>query len=410
MRSMGLQYPGDWKFDGIGFGVPAQVVSELTELMVKIADGSQSVIEDFKRAYGSPNTSTSYSWAVSDLVLIVDESADNAAVFIDNLWKGIEQAKTAGLQVPSPKFINEILANNEIPLRIDPPHLHCVSDSAIVDARTASDVVSTGPVAAFLLGEKIGEGGYGVVHKATRSTAVADFTYAIKILDPSPFVEDYHKALRRFKREVKALQSLQHRAIIPYFEAGLTVDNKPYIVMPLVQGLNLRAATAGKSLDEIARLFVEILSALQYAHEHDVLHRDLKPSNILVRTVDCQPIILDFGSSYLLDQMDSEALTTQAVGTIGYIPSEVISDPKTRSPLQDVYACGVMLYEALARKRPDPANYAPLVNMSEELRAFDPIVEGAISGSATRTPSASAVAEQLTEYLRHGVAVETQHQ
>ena len=397
---MGLQYPGDWKFDGIGFGIPPKAISEFTELMVKIADGSQSSIESFKRAYGSIGTSSSYSWALSDLETIVQENADNAAVFIDNLWKGIMQAKSEGLQVPSYKYINDILIKNGIPLQIDPPHLYNVSDSVVKDVTTSDEIDKTAPITAFVLGEKIGEGGYGLVYKAIRTTVVSDFIYAIKILDPSPFIEDYNKALRRFQREVKALQSLQHRAIIPYFEAGLTVDKKPYIVMPLIEGLNLRATIANKNLDETLWLFVEILSALQYAHDHKVIHRDLKPTNILIREVDSQPIILDFGSSYLMDQMDSEALTTHAVGTLGYIPSEVITNPKNRSPLQDVYACGIMLYEALTGRLPDPANYTPLAEVNETWHDIDPIIEGAIRGISTRTPSALSFAEQLISYLR----------
>ena len=183
----------------------------------------------------------------------------------------------------------------------------------------------------------------------------------VKILDPSPFVTDYDKALfRRFQREVEAIQLLQHRAIVPYYEAGITVDNKPYIVMPYVSGTDLRTATAGQELDVTVRIFLEVTAALTYAHGLNVLHRDLKPTNIVVRHSDRQAIILDFGSSYLLDYLDSDSLTTNAVGTLGYIPSEVLANPKARSPLHDIYACGVMLYECVAGRLPDPADYVSL--------------------------------------------------
>jgi serine/threonine protein kinase len=218
----------------------------------------------------------------------------------------------------------------------------------------------------------------------------------LKVLDPSPFITDYDKALKRFRREVTALRSLQHRSIVHYYEAGLTIDNKPYLVMPLIRGTDLRSAANAVSLAGAVSLFVEVLQGLAYAHHNDVIHRDLKPSNILVRSSDRQPLILDFGSAYILEQLDTKTLTTEAVGTIGYIPSEVLADPTLRSPLQDVYACGIMLYEALAGRRPDPANYLPLGTLNPAHAPLDPIVSHAIAGAKARLTSAGEFADQLS--------------
>ena len=347
-------------------------------------------------AFGGSGSSSSYGWSVSDMSGAVSGKSSNAADFVDSLWKGIEAAKSQDLPVPSHRAVNKILAKHGIPLKITPPDLLCTKVSAIVDAATATeDEAGGGPVPTFVLGDQIGAGGYGVVYRATRTTVISDFEYAIKVLDPSPFVEDYEKALRRFRREVKALRSLQHRSIVQYFEAGLTVDNKPYVVMPLIEGVDLFSATSSTNLTGIVGMFIEILSALEYAHSQDVIHRDLKPSNIIVRSSDHQPIILDFGSAYVLDQLDSKSLTTQVVGTIGYIPSEVLTDPKKRSPLQDVYACGVMLYESFARHRPDPANYVSLAEVDQAYGVLDNIVKQAIAGERTRTVSAGKFANQL---------------
>jgi hypothetical protein len=393
---LGLKYPGEWKFEGVGFGIPTPAVNEFIRLIVKIADGSQNVIEDFKVAFGYSGFSSSYDWAVTDLSTIVESESLNAAVFVDNFWKGIETAKSQDLGVPSHDFINKILAKYGIPLKIAPPDLLRIQDSVIVDSATITKGdtgVETTPM--FILGDEIGRGGYGVVYRATRSTIVSDFEYALKILDPSPFVEDFDKALRRFQREIKALQFLQHRSIIPYFEAGVTVDNKPYVVMPLIKGYDLRSATSAMNLISVVEMFIEILSALEYAHSHNVIHRNLKPSNIIVRSSDHQPIILDFGSAYVLDQLDSQSLTSQVVGTIGYIPSEVLTDPKKRSPLQDVYACGVMLYESFARRQPDPANYISLTRINQAYGVLDNIIKQAIAGEGARTSSAREFANQL---------------
>lgn len=394
---MALNYPGDWKFDGIGFGIPDQAISDFHDLIINIASGSKAIIEQFKHAFGGVGLSSSYDWATSDMRRQLEEKASNAAVFVDCLWGAIDAARSQNLKVPSHDFVNKIIAKHGIPLKITPPDLLHTQDSVIVDAATADDgKADEGPIPVYVLGDEIGTGGYGVVYKAKKSTTISEFEYALKILDPSPFVEDYDKALKRFRREIIALQSLQHRAIIQIFEAGLTVENKPYVVMPLVEGVDLRSATAEMRLIEIIRIFIEILLALEYAHKLDVIHRDLKPSNIIVRSSDLQPIILDFGSAFVLDQLNSQSLTSQAVGTIGYIPSEVITDPKKRSSLHDVYSCGVMLYESLARRLPDPANYVPLAEKDHAYRFLDSIVEQAIAGERTRTGSAEEFANQLS--------------
>ena len=268
---MGLKYPGNWKFDGVGFGIPPPAVNEFIELIVKIADGSKLVIEDFKVVFGDSGSSSSYSWAVNDLLTIAESESSNAAVFVDNLWKGIEAAESQGLSVPSHDHVNKILAKHGIPMKIDPPYLLRTQDSIIVDAAmTTKGDAGGGAVPMFILEEEIGTGGYGVVYRATRSTVISDFEFAIKVLDPSPFVEDYDKALRRFEREIKALQVLQHRSIVQYFEAGLTVDNKPYIVMPLIEGVDLRSAASTMNLAGVVGMFIEILSALEYAHSDGI--------------------------------------------------------------------------------------------------------------------------------------------
>jgi predicted Ser/Thr protein kinase len=392
---LALKYPGEWKFEGVGFGIPDAALSEFADLAEKIAGDSQRIVEIFKSAFGHGGTSSSFGFAVYDLREgAMEGKKDNAAEFVDCFWRGIEKAKEL-VEVPSPKAVNAILQKHDIPLRIELPNLVLVGDTVIVDAAQSpeakSDVASR-----YVLGEQIGRGGYGIVYKATKSTVVADFQYALKVLDPSPFVEDYEKALERFRREIRALQALQHRAIVQYFEAGITPDKKPYIVMPFIEGTNLRDAAASMDTQGKAEMFIEILNALDYAHNRNVIHRDLKPTNVIVRASDGQPIILDFGSAYVLDDLDSKSLTSEVVGTIGYIPSEVITNPKKRSKLHDVYACGVMLYEAIAGHRPDPANYAPLARVGTDYAVFDPIIQQAISGEATRISSTKEFAARLS--------------
>jgi serine/threonine protein kinase len=195
--------------------------------------------------------------------------------------------------------------------------------------------------------------------------------------------------------KINILKQLQHRAIVAYIEAGIDWDGKPYILMPLIEGVNLREAVAGHDLQTILQVFAEILMALDYAHSLNIIHRDLKPSNILVRSSDHQPIIVDFGCAYLLDNADASSLTTTLVGSLGYIPSEVMSNPKLRSPLHDVFACGVMLYEVLAGTRPDLHDYQPLARVKKEFGVIDPVIRDAIAPASARIGSASSFLSRI---------------
>jgi hypothetical protein len=97
---VGLDYPGEWKFEGIGVHIPNPAVNEFRELIVSIAEGSKGVIEDFKSAFGGTSFSTSFDWAVADLDNLLSARASNAVDFLDRLWSGIESAEREGLKVP----------------------------------------------------------------------------------------------------------------------------------------------------------------------------------------------------------------------------------------------------------------------------------------------------------------------
>ena len=113
---MGLNYPAEWKFEGVGFSLPQAATSEFLGLLFKIDGGSQDVVEDFKAAFGASSWSSSYDWATSDLARTVESSAANAAAFVDSFWNCIERAQARGLPVPSVSFINKILAKHGVPL------------------------------------------------------------------------------------------------------------------------------------------------------------------------------------------------------------------------------------------------------------------------------------------------------
>ncbi len=139
-----------------------------------------------------------------------------------------------------------------------------------------------------------------------------------------------------------------------------------------------------------------MLNALGFAHKNEVIHRDLKPKNILVRTADEQPLTLDFGCAYLLDEVD-DSLTTTMIGSSAYIPIEVHQDPKHRSIRQDIYACGVMLYEVIAQRLPKPDDYEPLEPKFPSWAGIDKVIEGALPPERKRIESAKEFRNRLAD-------------
>jgi hypothetical protein len=393
---MGLEYPDDWAFEGLGLELPDQAFRALVDLMDKVAKGSQDILETFKAEFGGTGYSSGPGWAHGDTIEQMSRSKDDAVAFVDNFWSALLAAKESGARIPSAKHVNQILQEHGVPLAIQPPRLVLVQSDAIILAKVP-EAEPNSEVPALVLGERLGAGGFGIVYRATRETSVASFDYALKMLDPSPFVEDHEKATKRFRREVNAVKALAHRAIIQYIEAGMSSEGKPYLLMPLIDGSDIVVAARGAAtpIDGIA-IFCDMLRGLEYAHSAGILHRDLKPSNIIVRSTDLQPIILDFGASYVLDEITPESLTTHAVGTTGYIPQEVLLDPKNRDPKQDVFAVGVMIYEVFAGRQPDITDYMPLGDIEPGLAPLDAPLKDALAGASRRTPSASALREALS--------------
>src|SRR5690606_28112441 len=115
--------------------------------------------------------------------------------------------------------------------------------------------------------------------------------------------------LRRFDRERQTLARLEHENIVAFLDAGALANGRPFVAMEFVDGVPLTEWAAARPLAECLRLFVRVLSTVQYAHAKLVVHRDLKPSNILV-TSDGVPKLVDFGVASVLgtDQVAAAAL------------------------------------------------------------------------------------------------------
>ncbi len=212
--------------------------------------------------------------------------------------------------------------------------------------------------------KRLGEGGMGQVYLATQVRIGREV--AVKVLrPPRPANDDGPAPLadapERFKQEALAVAKLEHPNILPVHDFGVSESGLMYLVMPFMpDGSLLDAIRPGSSkrrfylpMDPAAAapLIFQAASALQYAHDHNVIHRDVKPENFLIRQErdgTIQLLLADFGLAKLYNPSSGSA--TLAVGTADYVAPEQIEGHPL--PASDQYALAVMTYELLLGRLP----------------------------------------------------------
>lgn len=201
--------------------------------------------------------------------------------------------------------------------------------------------------------ELIGSGGMANVYKA--HDILENTTVAIKILKDE-FSENV-EFLRRFKNESKAIALLSHPNIVKVLDVSFG-DLIQYIVMEYVPGITLKQYIEQQgvlSWKETVHFTVQVLRALQHAHDNGIVHRDVKPQNIMLLQ-DGTIKVMDFGIARFARD-DSKTITDKAIGSVHYISPEQargdVIDEKT-----DIYSVGVMMFEMLTGKLPFDADNA----------------------------------------------------
>jgi len=199
----------------------------------------------------------------------------------------------------------------------------------------------------YELQEQLGEGGMGVVWRALDIKTGS--AVAIKLMkDISDPV-----AVDLFTKEWRALAEISHPNIVEVRDVDVIEENrqkKPFFVMPLLRGSTLADlisnASARLTLERTVEITSHVCRGLQAAHQRKLVHRDLKPSNIFVMDDDSAKII-DFGVVHLAG---SKSVTGQK-GTFQYMSPEQ-AQLKEITPASDLFSMGVILYEALTRRKP----------------------------------------------------------
>ena len=203
--------------------------------------------------------------------------------------------------------------------------------------------------------ELIGVGGMAYVYKAYDS--VDDRTVAVKILRDEFLTKD--EFVRRFRNESKAIAILNHPNIVKVLDVGFG-EKLQYIVMEYIDGITLKEYLDQRKdirWKEAVHFTVQILRALQHAHDKGIVHRDIKPQNIMLLS-DGTIKVTDFGIARLTrSEMQATAVGNKAIGSVHYISPEQargeITDEKT-----DLYSVGIMLYEMLTGRLPFEADNA----------------------------------------------------
>jgi hypothetical protein len=203
-----------------------------------------------------------------------------------------------------------------------------------------------------IVGE-LGRGAMGVVYKAT--DPVIGRPVAVKTIKLSEEGTGLTRPelLQRFQTEARAAGLLTHPNIVVIYDAG-EEDGLYYITMELVEGKSVQALLdAGHAfpLPRVLRIMEQACSALQFAHERNVVHRDIKPANIML-TADDTVKVTDFGTAKIL-QFGTVQQTAHVMGTPSYMSPEQVKG-RAVDGRSDIFSLGVMLYEMITGEKPFP--------------------------------------------------------
>jgi serine/threonine protein kinase/Tol biopolymer transport system component len=278
------------------------------------------------------------------------------------------------------------------------PRLGAASEAEMPSTSGLQTGARVGP---YQLIRALGAGGMAEVWLARRADGAFRREVALKL----PMLGRPRADLeQRFARERDILASLEHPHIARFYDAGVNSDGLPYVAMEYVAGRPLTewCDTHRLGIGTRLELFLQMLEAVQYAHEKHVIHRDLKPSNVLV-TESGQIRLLDFGVATLLEA-DEPQLTelTNLHGravTPDYASPELLHGESVDAR-SDVYSLGVLLYELLAGVRPYRLRTAASIGLLADAITTVEVKKPSTQLQADAVTARSTTPEGLARQLR----------
>lgn len=288
-------------------------------------------------------------------------------------------------------------------------------------AGSLEDAQPGATVGQYQLIERIGVGGMGSVFKARQ--ALTQQVVALKLIRPSLIGPEL---VRRFLFEVEVLGRLNHPGVARVYEAGFADSPRgrvPFFAMEFVEGrtLDRHLQETQPGTKDRVRLLLAVAEAVAHAHSRGVIHRDLKPQNVMVRE-DGSTKVLDFGIarafSGAAERMTLESGASTLVGTPAYMAPEQVSERLDEiDPDTDVYALGVIGYEAICGRKPYAVDGKPLHELARLIceqeparptepagRAIDPDLQTILlkcleKPKSRRYPTAAELGEDLRRWL-----------
>lgn len=262
----------------------------------------------------------------------------------------------------------------------------------------------------YLVGAFLAQGTTGDIYQARspQGTQVAMKVLNRKLAEDGEFQ-------RRFLREIRLTQVVQHEGIVPILDYGYE-NNVLFLVTKLIHGPSLqeKMKRTPPSLEEVRHILHDIAPALHAGHEQDIIHRDIKPSNILYDEIEKKYYLADFGFSKRpgIDETLTEAGIV--VGTPYYIsPEAIMGEPL--GPYSDVYSFAVMVYELLVGVLPFQHNKLYQISMAHlqlppprmiiHHPEFPPIIETVVMKGLAKKP-AERYATMLDFAHNYGAALE----
>ncbi|QDV68643.1 Serine/threonine-protein kinase PknB [Rosistilla carotiformis] len=219
----------------------------------------------------------------------------------------------------------------------------------------------------------LGRGGMGTVYQARDPELDRDVAIKVARVDGTDPAEMH----RRLHREARAVATLDHPGIVPVYEIGTTDQGQSFLVMALCEGETLGAWIERQTnpIDPIlaARTIADVVDAVQYGHQHNVLHRDLKPANVLLfpnrengdsNSLPWIPRVTDFGLACSIDQRLKETGSSVMLGTPLYMsPEQAHGGDGEAGQATDIFSIGAILYHLLTGSPPFAASNYPAVLM-----------------------------------------------
>jgi eukaryotic-like serine/threonine-protein kinase len=266
-------------------------------------------------------------------------------------------------------------------------------------ASLASTVVPGRNVGPYEIVQRIGRGGMGDVFAAVRADGQYEQKVALKLVRAG---YTSGAVVERFRAERQILAGLDHPNIARLLDGGTAEDGSPYLVMELVDGVQIDEYCESLALTVVQRLalFLQVCAAVQYAHQRLVIHRDIKPGNILV-TATGVPKLLDFGIAKMLDAMGNAQDTMLRPFTPDYAsPEQVRGEPV--STATDVYSLGVVLYLLLTGRSPYRLETTNSAELARAITTQDPERPSTAALGSGRDAAEKSISTSTLQRQLHG--------